>query len=243
MVGMNNSHGGVIIFGVDNNRYIVGLNQPSNIPDNAQISQFCTSHFSEMIRFERREITTKDKVIVAFYIYPRATELLAVCTKDSEDIYDGDIYVRLSGATEKIKGNALSRYLHKIYQKDDSDITNLQKKALIAQHAPKLRSGHCCRSTEQEIELYIRNEGPDATLTNLTCPSEDIGIDFSKPILIAYGANVYLPLYNKTNKIATNLRFDILIEYKDQLDNLYEQKINCNGASMTFLHPELTMNN
>lgn len=242
MAGMTNSHGGLIVFGVNDNRFVIGLKDTTIIPDSSQISQFCTSHFSENIRFERCDFEIEGKAIVAFYIHLRTTPLLTVCTKDAKGIHDGDIYIRLSGATEKMKGHALSLYLHKIYQKDDGDISKLQKKSLIAQHAPKIRNGHGSMTAGQQIQLFVQNEGADAIITNLSTTSEEINIDFKKPISIPRGSNINIPLFNKTMKIAANLRFEFLIEYKDQLDNIYQQHVNCNGAGMTFLFPELKTN-
>ena len=141
MAAMSNCNGGVILYGVDDNGFITGLENGEAIPDISVITRFCQTHFSEPIRFETYNHTLSERTIYAFIIHPSTTPLYAVCVKDATDIFDGDIYIRLSGITEKIKGHALSRYLHKIHQKDDGDLSHLQRKALIAQHEPRFKMG------------------------------------------------------------------------------------------------------
>ncbi|MFN0190211.1 MAG: ATP-binding protein [Bacteroidia bacterium] len=239
IVAMSNCNGGIIVYGVDDNGFITGLKNEDAIPDNSIISRFCQTHFSETIRFETCRYDITDRIIYAFKIYQIPTPLYAVCVKDAEGIFDGDIYIRLSGITEKIKGHVLSRYLHKIHQKAEGDLSQLQKKALIAQYQPRFKSGVGCGSSGTEIKLVIRNEGATATLLKICSNSTEINIYFNESLNFRNGDERYLNIRNGTSKPGAQIVFDLTLEYSDELDNIYQQIVKCTGGAMRFETPSI----
>ena len=108
MAGFANNRGGYLIFGVRNEtKEIIGLaGSAFRGRDPSDISQFLNECFSPHIRWMKAEISLAGMTVGALYVWPAERKPI-VCTRQVDDLRDGDIYFRYVGETRRIKATDL----------------------------------------------------------------------------------------------------------------------------------------
>jgi hypothetical protein len=103
MAAYANTDGGYLVFGVDNKRYLVGLNNDlfDNI-DPQKLTEGLNQAFSPEIRWSQYLHNINGKKIGLIFVYPSSNKPV-VAIKDNGEIREADIYYRYAGRTERIK--------------------------------------------------------------------------------------------------------------------------------------------
>jgi hypothetical protein len=108
MAGFANNRGGYLIFGVRNeSKEIIGISGSAfQGRDPSDISQFLNECFAPHIRWMKAELSLAGMIVGALYVWP-AERKPVVCTRQVDDLRDGDIYFRYVGETRRIKATDL----------------------------------------------------------------------------------------------------------------------------------------
>ncbi|MDQ1471558.1 MAG: hypothetical protein QOJ99_3038 [Bryobacterales bacterium] len=112
MAAFANASGGYLVFGVkDKPRDLMGLtNNAFDNLDPAKLTEHLNSALAPELHWEQTIHTVKGKKVGIIYVH-EARNKPVVCTKNSGDRKEGDIYYRYRGRSEKIKYPELRQIL------------------------------------------------------------------------------------------------------------------------------------
>lgn len=110
--GFANAGGGYVIFGINDARQVIGLDEPAEFPRVCdQIGDALTEHFSPAIEWDKAVIDYEGKSLGVIYAHV-ATRKPVIAMRDGADISKSAIYYRYEGKTQRIEPGDLFELLN-----------------------------------------------------------------------------------------------------------------------------------
>lgn len=138
LAAMHNVSGGYLVFGVDDEGVLVGLENFTS-PDPAEITQNIQTYFGPAFRFSERSITIDNKLVYVIHV-PVRTSIPTVSTIGYSNILaTSTIYWRYPGASSPIRYGDLINLLHELKGEHTERRTNIEETRLKLEHKPLLK--------------------------------------------------------------------------------------------------------
>lgn len=135
MASFANSVGGYIIFGINDEGVIVGLNGDNfEQKDSALITEYLNSIFVPKIEWRKALCTISDKKIGMLYVEESNDKPIMACANGNE-VKEGDIYYRYPGETHRIKQGELKFIIEDGKRK--YGVKLLEEMKMIVEEGPK----------------------------------------------------------------------------------------------------------
>lgn len=230
-----NTEGGHLIFGINDNREVVGLPDGFIEPDIADISNEFKTYFSPSAKISGSKEEVNGKVVFILQIAKRES-IPTVCIKNLGDLKPATIYHRYSGQSEPIKAYDLINLLHNLTKEGNGKMAEIADKELKAKYRVKLFTSAGCRSQNSTINLAIKNMGHSCTIHEMIISDEVIFHNCKTPFFLdTYqpakdsGAK-YLQGHTSDGRLSHSITFQIEFIYSDEVKNFYKHVVPFSGA-------------
>lgn len=138
LAAFHNTSGGYLIFGIDDEGVMVGL-ENFTAPDPAVIAQDIQTYFAPAFRFSDRTIMINNKELYVIYT-PVRTSIPTVSTVGYQNILQtSTIYWRYPGVSSPIRYGDLINLLHELKGEHTERRTNIEETRLKLEHKPLLK--------------------------------------------------------------------------------------------------------
>lgn len=230
MAALYNFQGGYLIFGVNDDLEVIGL-QGFQEPDNADIANSVNTYFSPAIKFQTRKVEIDGKVVFVIYVEKRK-DIPTVCIKSFPSVVqESTIYWRYSAQAAPISSGDLINLLNQLRGEETKELTDIARREYRAKFKPRLWiNGGGGYGGDGSFKIPIDNKGQvgyldDFEISNCNVEEQDIWFNrFGSSIPMENGRSVQL--VGKSHKVhPQQLDFDMLLKYHDEEGFNYETKI------------------